>query len=168
MTLAAVVAQYGAFTTPLAILWALCLAVAIWRQPAAEAHVSRPGLDPMSHPAFTPQSRTPTDAPWLSWGVSCTAADYRRDRLLFERFALCQSHALGCGGPGRAALDRRRVHGRRRRQTAGVGVLGHGEPDRAAGDRRRQHRGVDGFGNRRRARPPHARVHLRPGGNRDQ
>lgn len=31
--LAAVVAQYGAFTTPLAILWALCLAVAIWRQP---------------------------------------------------------------------------------------------------------------------------------------
>ena len=33
--IAAVVAQYGAFTTPLAILWALCLAVAIWRQPAA-------------------------------------------------------------------------------------------------------------------------------------
>jgi len=32
--LAAVVAQLGAFTTPLAILWALCLAVAIWRQPA--------------------------------------------------------------------------------------------------------------------------------------
>jgi hypothetical protein len=32
--LAAVVAQYGAFTTPLAILWALCLSVAIWRQPA--------------------------------------------------------------------------------------------------------------------------------------
>jgi hypothetical protein len=31
--LAAVVAQYGAFTTPLAILWALSLAVAIWRQP---------------------------------------------------------------------------------------------------------------------------------------
>lgn len=33
----AVVAQFGAFTTPLAILWALCLAVAIWRQPAADA-----------------------------------------------------------------------------------------------------------------------------------
>ena len=32
----AVVAQYGAFTTPLAILWALCLAVAIWRQPTAD------------------------------------------------------------------------------------------------------------------------------------
>ena len=30
--IAAVVAQYGAFTTPLGILWALCLAVAIWRQ----------------------------------------------------------------------------------------------------------------------------------------
>jgi hypothetical protein len=35
--LAAVVAQYGAFTTPLAILWSLCLAVAFWRAPAAEA-----------------------------------------------------------------------------------------------------------------------------------
>jgi len=35
--IAAVVAQYGAFTTPLAILWALCLAVAIWRQPAGDA-----------------------------------------------------------------------------------------------------------------------------------
>jgi hypothetical protein len=31
--LAAVVAQYGAYTTLLAILWALCLAVAIWRTP---------------------------------------------------------------------------------------------------------------------------------------
>lgn len=31
--LAAVVAQYGAYTTPVAILWALSLAVAIWRQP---------------------------------------------------------------------------------------------------------------------------------------
>jgi hypothetical protein len=31
----ATVAQYGSFTTPLAILWALCLAVAIWRQPTA-------------------------------------------------------------------------------------------------------------------------------------
>jgi hypothetical protein len=30
--LAAVVAQYGAFTTPLGILWGLCLAVALWRQ----------------------------------------------------------------------------------------------------------------------------------------
>lgn len=30
----AVLAQYGAFTTPLAIVWSLCLAVAIWRQPA--------------------------------------------------------------------------------------------------------------------------------------
>jgi hypothetical protein len=35
--IAAVAAQYGALTTPLAILWALCLAVAIWRQPAADA-----------------------------------------------------------------------------------------------------------------------------------
>jgi hypothetical protein len=35
--LAAVVAQYGAFTTPLAILWSLCLAVAIWRASPAEA-----------------------------------------------------------------------------------------------------------------------------------
>ncbi|MGI8992979.1 MAG: hypothetical protein ACR2FP_01645 [Nocardioidaceae bacterium] len=34
--LAAVVAQYGALTSPLAILWALCLAVAIWRQPTTE------------------------------------------------------------------------------------------------------------------------------------
>jgi hypothetical protein len=32
--LAASVAQYGAFATPIGILWALCLAVAIWRQPA--------------------------------------------------------------------------------------------------------------------------------------
>ena len=64
--------------------------------------------------------------------------------------------------PGHAALHRRRVHGRRRRPTAEVGVLGHGEPDRAPGDRRRQHRGVDGLRNRRRARRPHARVHLRP------
>jgi len=31
--IAAVVAQYGAYTTPLGILWALCLALAIWRQP---------------------------------------------------------------------------------------------------------------------------------------
>jgi hypothetical protein len=35
--LAAVVAQYGAFTTPLAILWSLCLAVAFWRASGAEA-----------------------------------------------------------------------------------------------------------------------------------
>jgi len=33
----AVLAQYGGFTTPLAILWSLCLAVAIWRRPAVEA-----------------------------------------------------------------------------------------------------------------------------------
>jgi hypothetical protein len=33
--LAAVAAQFGAYTTPLGILWALCLAVAIWRQPEA-------------------------------------------------------------------------------------------------------------------------------------
>ena len=39
--IAAVIAQYGAFTTPLAILWALCLAVAIWRQPAADASLVR-------------------------------------------------------------------------------------------------------------------------------
>ena len=32
--IAAVVVQYGGFATPLAILWALCLAVAIWRRPA--------------------------------------------------------------------------------------------------------------------------------------
>ena len=31
--LVAVAAQLGAFTTPVAILWAFCLAVAIWRQP---------------------------------------------------------------------------------------------------------------------------------------
>ena len=31
--LVAVAAQFGAFTTPVAILWAFCLAVAIWRQP---------------------------------------------------------------------------------------------------------------------------------------
>jgi hypothetical protein len=31
--LAASLAQLGAFTTPLGILWALCLAVAIWREP---------------------------------------------------------------------------------------------------------------------------------------
>lgn len=35
--LAAVAAQYGAYTTPVAILWALSLAVAIWRQPQAAA-----------------------------------------------------------------------------------------------------------------------------------
>ena len=35
--LAAVIAQYGAFTTPLGILWGLCLAVALWRQPAVVA-----------------------------------------------------------------------------------------------------------------------------------
>ena len=34
---AAVVVQLGAFTTPMAILWALCLAVAIWRGPSADA-----------------------------------------------------------------------------------------------------------------------------------
>lgn len=33
----AVVAQYGAFATPLAILWSLCLAVAFWRVPAAKS-----------------------------------------------------------------------------------------------------------------------------------
>jgi hypothetical protein len=33
----AVIAQYGAFTTPLAILWSLCLAIAFWRAPRAEA-----------------------------------------------------------------------------------------------------------------------------------
>ena len=38
--LAAVVAQYGALTMPLAILWALCLAVAIWRQPAGEPRIT--------------------------------------------------------------------------------------------------------------------------------
>jgi hypothetical protein len=33
LILAAVVAQYGAYTTLLGVIWALCLAVAIWRQP---------------------------------------------------------------------------------------------------------------------------------------
>ncbi len=31
VTLGAVAVQYGAFTTPLAILWTFCLGVAIWR-----------------------------------------------------------------------------------------------------------------------------------------
>jgi hypothetical protein len=31
--LAAVLAQFGGFATPIAIVWALSLAVAIWRQP---------------------------------------------------------------------------------------------------------------------------------------
>jgi hypothetical protein len=31
----AVAAMYGGFTVPIAILWALCMSVAIWRQPAA-------------------------------------------------------------------------------------------------------------------------------------
>lgn len=35
--LIAVIAQFGAFTTPLGILWALCLAVAIWREPSVSA-----------------------------------------------------------------------------------------------------------------------------------
>jgi hypothetical protein len=35
IVLAASVAQYGALASPVGILWALCLAVAIWRQPAA-------------------------------------------------------------------------------------------------------------------------------------
>ena len=34
ITLVAVVAQFGAYTTPLAIIWSFCLAVGIWRQPA--------------------------------------------------------------------------------------------------------------------------------------
>jgi hypothetical protein len=34
IVLAASVAQYGGYATPVSILWALCLAVAIWRQPA--------------------------------------------------------------------------------------------------------------------------------------
>ena len=33
--MAVVIAQYGGFATPLGILWALCLAVAIWRQPTS-------------------------------------------------------------------------------------------------------------------------------------
>ena len=44
----AVAAQYGAYTTPLAILWALGLAVAILRQPPADAslvHGSRTPVD---------------------------------------------------------------------------------------------------------------------------
>jgi chromate transport protein ChrA len=35
VVLAASVAQYGAYSVPVGILWALCLAVAIWRQPAS-------------------------------------------------------------------------------------------------------------------------------------
>jgi hypothetical protein len=34
--LAAVAVQYGSYATPMGILWALCLAVAIWRGPAAD------------------------------------------------------------------------------------------------------------------------------------
>jgi len=34
ITLGAVVAMMGAFTVPVAILWALCTAVAVWRRPA--------------------------------------------------------------------------------------------------------------------------------------
>jgi hypothetical protein len=33
--MAATLAQYGGFTTPFGILWGLCLAAAIWRQPEA-------------------------------------------------------------------------------------------------------------------------------------
>ena len=39
--LASVIAQYGSFTTILGVLWAFCLAVAIWRghdHPAGDAH----------------------------------------------------------------------------------------------------------------------------------
>jgi hypothetical protein len=36
LMLAAALAQYGAYTTPLGIFWALCLAVAIWRHPAEQ------------------------------------------------------------------------------------------------------------------------------------
>jgi hypothetical protein len=36
VVVAAVLAQYGAISMPVAILWALCLAVAIWRRPVAE------------------------------------------------------------------------------------------------------------------------------------
>jgi hypothetical protein len=39
--LAAVVAQFGSYTTLVAILWALCLAVAIWRQPLSESVETR-------------------------------------------------------------------------------------------------------------------------------
>ena len=45
--IAAVAAQYGAYTTPLAILWALCLAVAIWRQPTADASLVRGSRTPV-------------------------------------------------------------------------------------------------------------------------
>ncbi|HSV40736.1 MAG TPA: hypothetical protein VLI04_18390 [Nocardioidaceae bacterium] len=34
---AAVLARYGAFTTPLAILWSFCLAFALWREPAGRS-----------------------------------------------------------------------------------------------------------------------------------
>jgi hypothetical protein len=37
LTLAAVLALMGAFTVPVAILWALCTAVAVWRRPALAA-----------------------------------------------------------------------------------------------------------------------------------
>ena len=36
ITLGAVLALMGAFTVPVAILWALCTAVAVWRRPAPE------------------------------------------------------------------------------------------------------------------------------------
>jgi hypothetical protein len=35
VTLAAVAVGFGAFTIPLAILWAVCMSVALWRQPTA-------------------------------------------------------------------------------------------------------------------------------------
>jgi hypothetical protein len=45
--LAATLAQYGAYTTPLAILWGLCLAVALWRTPTpapGDAQSAEPAL----------------------------------------------------------------------------------------------------------------------------
>jgi hypothetical protein len=43
ITLGAVVALKGAFTVPIAILWALCTAVAVWRREAPAAAGSRSG-----------------------------------------------------------------------------------------------------------------------------
>ena len=37
LVLGAVLAQYGAYATPVAVLWALALAVAVWREPADRA-----------------------------------------------------------------------------------------------------------------------------------
>ena len=47
VVLLAALAQYGAYVTPVAILWALCLSVALWRAPAASpAEASSKSVSP--------------------------------------------------------------------------------------------------------------------------